>query len=54
MIERMKKFVFAVFCHRVLYGGLAVIYGAWLAGLVDKGAHGMVVCALYAVLAVRG
>lgn len=39
-----------VWCHRTAYAGLAVIYGAGCAGLVDKDTVAQVATALYVAL----
>ena len=43
-----------VICHRVIYGGVALAYGAGMAGICDKAVTEAVLVAAYAVMALRG
>ena len=44
----------AVCCHRVIYGGVALAYGAGLSGLCDRDMVEATVLVAYALMAARG
>ena len=53
-MKKLKAVVAAVLCHRVIYGVVALAYGAGLSGLCDKHVAEAAVVAAYALLAARG
>lgn len=53
MYETFKKNLKTLFCHRTIYGGLAVAHGAACVG-VDHYLVYQAVAALYLLLVVRG
>ena len=53
-LKKLKSVAAAVCCHRVIYAGVALAYGAGLAGLCDKAVVEAAVVAAYAIMAARG
>ncbi|MFK7752820.1 MAG: hypothetical protein AB8B51_09735 [Sedimentitalea sp.] len=53
MLEALKKFVDRLFCHRSLYGALALTYGSACFG-VDKQTVYQMAFAVYLAFAARG
>ena len=47
------KTITAVWCHRMVYAGLAAAYGAGCAGWVDKGTVNQIVTGCYVALVVQ-
>lgn len=47
---KMKKMWAVIWCHRMVYAGLAGAYGAGCFGLIDKDMVAQVVTALYVAL----
>jgi hypothetical protein len=52
-MKRMKKLWAVIWCHRMVYAGLAGTYGALCFGLLDKSVVEVLVAALYLVLVVQ-
>lgn len=53
MIEKARRLAERVFCHRAMYGAMALAYAAAEVHLCDKALVGQVALCVYAVLAVR-
>ena len=51
--EAMKKMWAVIWCHRMVYAGLAGAYGALCFGVLDKDVVQGVVTALYVALVVQ-
>ena len=48
-----RKTITAVWCHRMVYAGLAAAYGAGCTGWVDKDTVGQIATACYIALVVQ-
>lgn len=46
-MKKIKEICARMWCHRVMYGGLACAYGAGCFGLIDKEVVGQIATACY-------
>ncbi|MFC6759469.1 hypothetical protein ACFQFQ_08135 [Sulfitobacter porphyrae] len=49
----MTKIACAIWCHRMIYAGLAAAYGAGCAGVLDKDSVAQIVTGCYLALVVQ-
>lgn len=53
MKTKIKEMCAKVWCHRAMYGGLALAYGAGAFGLIDKEVVGQIATACYVAMLVQ-